>query len=300
MTQVVDAPEVPPGPVAIDPRILERREEVAHQRTRHRLRVAAVTGAVVVVVAGAWAALHSPVLVARHVTVIGAVHTGVGPVVAAVGATGQPLIDVDPSQVAARVEALPWVAHATVTRHWPDGIVVTVDERVPVAAVDTTGHGAVVVDRTGHVLTTSSVAPPGTPLLAAPVTPGPAGSVLGTAAEPGLSVLDAVPPGLRPRLLQVAVSPSGDVTLALTGHIGVTLGLPVELPAKFVALVSVLLDVPPTAPEVIDVTVPDAPAVGPPPPPGTRIRPAAPAAPQAPAAASHRLPQMRPSGRGPS
>ena len=95
------------------------------------------------------------------------------------------------------------------------------------------------------------------------------------------------------------MSPSGDVTLALTGHIGVTLGLPVELPAKFVALVSVLLDVPPTAPEVIDVTVPDAPAVGPPPPPGTRsARRTGGAA--APAAASHRLPQMRPSGRGPS
>ena len=62
----------------------------------------------------------------------------------------------------------------------------------------------------------------------------------------------------------------GDVTLALTGHIGVTLGPAVELPAKFEALLSVLVDVPPTAPEVVDVTVPDAPAVGPPPPPGHR------------------------------
>ena len=60
------------------------------------------------------------------------------------------------------------------------------------------------------------------------------------------------------------VADDGDVTLALTGHIGVTLGPAVELPAKFEALLSVLVDVPPTAPEVIDVTVPDAPAVGPP------------------------------------
>ena len=79
MTQVIDAPVAAPEPVAIDPRILERREGVARQRTRRRLRMAAVVGAVVVVAAGAWAALHSPVLAARHVTVIGAVHTGVGP-----------------------------------------------------------------------------------------------------------------------------------------------------------------------------------------------------------------------------
>jgi cell division protein FtsQ len=296
MTQVVDAPVAPPAPVAIDPRILERREEVARQRTRLRLRVAAAVGAVVVVVAGAWAALHSPVLAARHVTVIGAVHTGVGPVVAIVGATGQPLIDVDTGRVAARVEALPWVAHATVTRHWPDGITVTVAERVPAAVVDIPGHGAAVVDGRGHVLTTVSVAPPGTVVLSAPVTSGPPGSVLGAAAEPGLAVLGAVPPVLRPRLLQVDVGPDGDVTLALTGHVGVTLGLPVELPAKFVALMSVLLDVPPTAPEVIDVTVPDAPAVGPPPPPATSVRRAAAPAVRAPAAATVRLPQMHRAG----
>jgi hypothetical protein len=58
---------------------------VARQATRRRLRVALVVGAVVVVAAGTWITLHSAVLAARHVTVIGAVHTGAGPVVAAVG-----------------------------------------------------------------------------------------------------------------------------------------------------------------------------------------------------------------------
>ena len=186
MTQVIEAPVVATAPGAIDPRILERREEVARQRTRRRLKIAAVVGAVVVVVSGVWVTLHSPVLAARHVTVIGAVHTGVAPVVAAVDLSGQPLVDVNPGQVAARVEALPWVAHATVIRHWPDDVTVTVDERVAAAVVETPGHGAVLVDKHGHVLSDALGVIPGTVVLSAPVTPGPPGSVLGAGAAPGL------------------------------------------------------------------------------------------------------------------
>jgi cell division protein FtsQ len=290
---------VEPAALTIEPRILERREEVARQRTRRRLRVAAAVGAVVVAVSGAWVALHSPVLAANHVTVVGAVHTGVGQVVAAVGADGQPLVDVNPGQVAARVEALPWVAHATVTRHWPDTIDVTVTERVPVAVVDDPGH-AVEVDGTGHVLTTMFGAPPGMVVLAAPVMVGRPGSVLGAAAAPGLAVLAAMPSGLRPRLERVDVSSDGNVSLALTGNIGATLGPAVELGAKFTALTSVLVDVPPTVPEVIDVTVPDAPAVGPPPPPDAGVVHRAPAPPVASVGRAGPAPQERMARRGPS
>jgi cell division protein FtsQ len=268
MTQVLDSETVETAPVAIDPRILERREEVARQRSRRRWRVGLIVGGTVVLVAGVWATLHSSVLAARHVTVIGAVHTGVGPVVAAVGLNGQPLVDVNPGRVAARVEAWPWVAHATVTRHWPGDVTVTVVERVAVAAVATPGHGAVLVDAQGRVLSDLPGVPAGAAVLDVPVTPGLPGSLLGAPAAPGLAALDAVPPVLQRRLQQVDVAQDGDVTLALTGNIGVTMGPAVELPAKFDALLSVLVDVPPTVPEVIDVTVPDAPAVGPPPAPG--------------------------------
>jgi cell division protein FtsQ len=292
MTQLIDTPAAESTPVAIEPRILERREELARQRLRKRLRVAAIVGVVVVVLAGAWAALHSPVLAARHVTVIGAIHTGVGPVEAAVGLTGQPLVDVNPGRVAARVEALPWVAHATVTRHWPDGITVTVVERVPEAVVGS-GHGAVVVDRSGHVLGPAPVGSPGLPVLTAPVTPGPPGSVLGAGAGPGLSVLAAVPPLLSRRVEQVTVAPDGDVTLALTGNVGVTFGPAVELAAKFESLLSVLVDVPPTVPEVIDVTVPDAPAVGPPAPPVSTVKKVPSPTSEAPSGQSSPAPQLR-------
>jgi cell division protein FtsQ len=171
--------------------------------------------------------------------------------------------------VAARVEALPWVAHATVSRHWPDSLVVTVVERVPAAVVESPGHSAVVVDDSGHVLGPESSASPGTPVVQAPVTAGRPGSVLGPGVAPGLAVLKAVPATLKRRVLGIDVAPDGDVSMALTGQVGVTLGAAVDLPAKFEALLSVLVDVPPTAPEVVDVTVPDSPAVGPPAPPAS-------------------------------
>jgi cell division protein FtsQ len=295
MTQVLDTEKTQAAEtaVAIDPRIAQRRDEVARAHSRRRLRILGAVGAVVVVVGGVWATLHSPVLAARHVSVVGAIHTGVGPVTAAVGLDGQPLVDVNPGRVAARVEALPWVAHATVTKQWPSGVTVTVTERVASAVVESPGHRPVLVDDSGHVLATVASAPAGLVVLSAAVRPGPPGSVLGGAAGPGLAVLGAVPPSLGPRLEQVTVAADGDVTLALTGHIGATLGPAVGLAAKFTALVSVLVDVPPTRPEVVDVTVPGAPAVGPPPAPGPGPGAAAKKAPTAPAGRLDLAPQAR-------
>jgi cell division protein FtsQ len=186
-------------------------------------------------------------------------------VVDAAGLSGEPpLIDVNPGLVAARVEALPWVAHATVTRDWPDTVTVTVTERVAAAVVVQPGHEDVLVDASGRVLGAVTDAPVGTMVLAVPVTPGRPGTVLGPAAHPGLAVVAQLPASLRPEVARVGVAAGGVVSLTLADNVGVVLGPAVELPAKFEALVSVLTDVSPRAPDVIDVTVPGAPAVGPP------------------------------------
>ena len=126
---------------------------------RRRLRwvVGAVTVLVLVVVA--LLVLHTPLVAVRHTTVVGATHTGVEPVLAAAGLTANPpLIDVNPSAAAARVEALPWVAHAVVARHWPDAVTVTVTERVPLGTLARPGGGVALVDRTGRVLAGSRTA----------------------------------------------------------------------------------------------------------------------------------------------
>ena len=70
---------------------------------------------------------------AQVVTVAGPhPNTATAAIEAAAGLGGHPpLINVDPGPVAARVEQLPYIAAAQVHRHWPDGVQITVTERVP-------------------------------------------------------------------------------------------------------------------------------------------------------------------------
>ena len=63
-----------PGP-RIDPRIKERRTAVVRQAGRRRRRFLLIAVVAVAVLAGAWFFLHTKVLAARVVTVVGSVHT---------------------------------------------------------------------------------------------------------------------------------------------------------------------------------------------------------------------------------
>jgi cell division protein FtsQ len=270
----------------IEPRIQERRVAVIRHEGRRRLRVIAAVVVAAALVAGGFLALHSSLFAARRVIVRGARHTSTVAVVAATRLGGHPpLIDVDTARIAARVEALPWVAGATVTLDWPDAVTVTVSERIPVAAEARPSGGVVLVDTTGRVLAIVPTPPAGVPVLRAPDVPGPPGSVLGGPGRTGLTVLAALPASLRARVTGVDVGPGGQVTLALIGGLDVDVGAAVALPAKFDALTSVLADAPPPLPAVIDVTVPDAPSVGPPEPsPGTGPQTAPPPSAAGPAA----------------
>jgi len=143
---------------------------------------------------GGWFLAHSRLLSARVVTVSGSSHTPDAEVLAAAGLGAQPpLLDVDPAAVAGRVERLPWVASATVARHWPDGVSISVVERAPVAVVASGGAWSE-VDGTGRVLTTVAAPPAGLVKLAAPVSPGDPGTMLAPVARPGLAVAASLPP----------------------------------------------------------------------------------------------------------
>lgn len=267
MTGPVDTLE-PPAP-AVEPRIWQRRVVVLREQGRRRLRWVIAGAAVVVLVVVLLVVLHSPVLALRHIWVRGATNTGTAAVVDAAGLSGStPLVDIDTAATASRVERLPWVARAVVTRNWPDGVTVTVTERVPVAGIAHPGSGPVreyaLVDAGGHVLTWSPAVPPGLPTLVAPVAPGPGGTVLAEADRPGLSVVGALPPALTARVLRVVVAPGARIWLDLGHRQSVALGAASHLPAKLAALTSVLAAGPASGAAVIDVTVPDEPTVGPP------------------------------------
>jgi cell division septal protein FtsQ len=241
---------------------------VLRDQGRRRLRWVVGGVVVLVVLCVTLLVLHTPLLALRHATVRGAEHTGPEAVLQAAGLLDHPpLIDIDPKAAAAEVERLPWVAHAVVVRHWPDSVAVIVTERVPLGSVARPGGGVAVVDATGRVLAWQETTPG--LVLVAPVTPGRPGTVLSGAARPALEVASALPSTVAARVQRVTTDARGTVTLDLGGGVSARLGTTSELPAKLVALASVLSEVHLTGPALIDVTVPDEPTVGPPP-PGSR------------------------------
>jgi cell division protein FtsQ len=253
----------------VHPRVWQRRVAVLREQGRRRLRWVVAGVAVLVVLCVVLLVLHTPLLALRNATVRGAQHTGTQAVLAEAGLLDDPpLIDVDPSTVAARVERLPWVAHAVVVRHWPDSVTITVTERVALGSIARPGGGVAVVDASGRILAWQSAPPPGL-VLVAPVAPGHPGTVLAPAARPALQVAAALPASLAGRVRDVSANARGMVTLDLGGGVSASLGSTAELPAKLTAVASVLAGARVSSPSVIDVTVPDEPTVGPPP-PGSR------------------------------
>jgi cell division protein FtsQ len=247
----------------MDPRISERRRQVGARRRRRWLTAALAVAVVVAFGVAGWNLLHSRVLAARVVTVAGSVHTPAAAVVQQAGlADHPPLLDVDPAAVAARLEALPWVAGATVTRQWPDTVHIAITERRPVAVVP--GHQPntfAEVDASGRVVALVASAPAGLVHLVVPAVAGPPGTTLGASAAPALQVAATLPAALAGQVVQVEDEPAGQVVLALSTPVTVALGTPVQLTAKYEAAAALLAGASLHDGDVIDVSVPTAPIV---------------------------------------
>jgi cell division protein FtsQ len=129
--------------MSIDPRLKERRRVVAEDRARRKigrllkLVVALVIGGVV-----AWILL-SPWLSVAEVATTGVQSSNTYATLSEMGAVaGTPMILVQPNQVEEALLADPWVMDASVVREWPDRLVVSVEERAPLAWVETAGGWA--------------------------------------------------------------------------------------------------------------------------------------------------------------
>ncbi len=248
----------------IDPRIRARRAEVLRHEARRRLRVALVVMGVVGLVVAGWFALHSRWFSARVVTVVGAVHTPVGQIVAAAGLSDHPpLIDVGAAATAG-VERLPWVAHATVTREWPDGVRITVEERTGVADVREVPAtaGWALVDRTGRVLALQARPQAGLPRVAGTEPPGPPGSTAASL-RAALLVVTSVPKAFARQVASVTEDRADDVTLHLRSALTVYLGSTDQLSEKYEDVAAILKGADLETGSVIDVAAPATPVVKP-------------------------------------
>lgn len=100
-----------------------------------------VLAVILVVLALVWLVMFSSVLGVKRVGVNGANVVSVSDVRAAAGITpNAPLATLDTDAVKGKVEAIPAVASASVSRSWPNGVVITIHERQPIAIVEVKGE----------------------------------------------------------------------------------------------------------------------------------------------------------------
>ena len=171
---------------------------------------------VAILAAVAWALLGSSLLVVRHVEVTGNRVVPAAQVRSAAGIrAGQPLARVNTAAAARRVDQIAAVLSATVSRSWPDAIVITVHERTPRLAVAASG-GYDLVDEDGVTVRWAARKPAGMPLLT-----GPPAVLRGSPnVRAAAVVLRQLPRGLRAKVMSVSAASATAVTLHL-GH-GIT------------------------------------------------------------------------------
>ncbi|MGO9911213.1 MAG: cell division protein FtsQ/DivIB [Acidimicrobiales bacterium] len=244
-----------------DPRIHERRVLVAREAGRHRRRwlMAGVLG--VLVVAGAFALVHSSLFGARHVEISGSAHTPDATIVRVAGLRGAPpLIDLSPAAIATRVESLPWVETAAVSVSWPSTVKIRLTERTPVATLRDEADSWAVTDPTGRVLEIVPTRPTSLPDIDVTGAVPPPGHRLPAKFAALARVAAAMPESMVPEILDVRWDSQG-VVADLKSRIVAVLGSASMLEDKFVALATVLAHGGLSGIGTIDLRVPAAPVL---------------------------------------
>jgi cell division protein FtsQ len=230
------------------------------RRTRPASRPRRIVRAALVVVAlglGIWLVWAGPLLAVSTVRVDGVSTLPAEQVREAAGiADGTPLLQVDVDAAEARVAALPQVASVEVTRGWPQTVVVTVVERVPVAIVGEPGDRTL-VDAEGVLFdSVSGDAPAGVvPLVVDDPGPG------DPATMAALTAIRALPRDLRDQVGGVAAPGPGEISMVLVDGTVVEWGSADESAAKASALDALVGRIAAGAlepAETIDVTAPEA------------------------------------------
>lgn len=198
----------------------ERRQNLhrRHNRWKTAFFLLAVFG---VIAAAAWALLGSRFLVVRSIEVTGTHVVPRSEVLAAAAIPeGLPLVRVNTSAVAHRIERIAQVQSASVTRNWPDRIVITIRERQPALAVPS-GHEFDLIDPAGVVVRQTARRPANLPRFTL------TGPALGSpAVRAAADVMLSLPAPIARLVTSVTVPQPDAVTLHLSTGITVDWGSP--------------------------------------------------------------------------
>jgi cell division protein FtsQ len=189
-----------------------RRRFVRRQWARRWLRWRAVVAlllAILLLVGSVWLVFFSSVLTVKGVDVRGLQELRFEQVrgIAAVP-TGEPLARVDVGAIAERVGRLAPVKDVDVSREWPDRILITVTERVPVAVVRQ-GDGYSAIDADGVLFRDYPRRPKELPLISA------GEDVDRDAMIEGAAVAGSLPAEIRGRIDHVEVESIDRISLVL-------------------------------------------------------------------------------------
>lgn len=250
-----DRPQDPQPPV--DPRIEARRNDI---HSRRRLRVWITAGLVAVLLALGFGITQSPLLDVDEVEVIGAQRTGIDLVLEAAGIDfGTPLVGLDLSGPRKSIAALPWVDQVRASRSWGGKVTFDVTERSAVAQIPVDGRWAV-VDLQGRVLQIDS-APWELPVVLFGPVPEP-GEWLDARALPLLEVGGALVPVQDDGIGPISWV-EGRVMVDLPGDVRAHWGGRDDPRGKAVVLATFLARVDLHCFEMIDLDIPELPALTP-------------------------------------
>ena len=240
----------------MDPRIEERRNEVAGASRTRRRRIALLVCGAFIVVGLVVLAIGSSLLDVDVVRVEGTASLDADAVRdAAAVEEGEPLLRVDTDAVRRRVEALPWVASADVSRSLPGTVTITVHEHEPVAFTRRASTVALLTAN-GVVVADVAVPPEGlVEIVGVRNVPG-IGKLLSPPEAPG--VVRELPEALATRVTAIDLGGEG-VALDLTGGGSVRLCTVDDIEAKAAAALAVLERLGDDAFTYIDVCAPQNP-----------------------------------------
>jgi cell division protein FtsQ len=166
---------------------------------------------------------------------------------------GEQLIRIDTDAVAARVSELPELASVSVHRSWPHTLVLSVSQRVPVAAVEYDGSWWL-VDISGVLFR-----PADDRLAELPVLEAPADADAAATRAAGVAVVTGLPGQVRDLVETVSAHSPADVRLTLSTGATVNWGGPSETAEKAEVLLALLAE----DASGYDVSAPSRPAITP-------------------------------------
>jgi cell division protein FtsQ len=183
--------------------------------------------------------LTSPILSIRQVDVEGAVYADPVRLAEVVDdLDGSAILTADLDAAQKKLLEIPWVRQARVSMHLPSRVTVEIVERIPIAFFRAVDGFNRVIDRDGRILDVIEGDPTEfTPIIGT----GPNLSAGSFAEQPFLGsaqLINALPFDLLQRLKSVSVTPTGDISLSLSGNVEVLFGSPDDFQIKLVGIVN--------------------------------------------------------------